>query len=90
MQPPILRLQPPWRLVRLEGMVASAASYPAQALVVEELGRRPWSFYPKLTFETPSWCTVPATACTPPATALAVDPFRGHGCERSELPCPGQ
>ncbi len=21
------------------------------------------------------------------ATALAVGPFRGHGCERSELPC---
>lgn len=29
-----------------------------------------------------------ATTYTPPATALAVGPFRGHGCERSELPCP--
>ena len=26
---------PPWRLVLLEGMVASVASYPVQALVVE-------------------------------------------------------
>ena len=28
-----------------------------------------------------------ATACTPPATALAVGPFIEQGCERSELPC---
>ena len=35
-----------------------------------------------------SWCVAPVTACTPHTTALAVGPFRGQGCERSELPCP--
>ena len=34
-----------------------------------------------------SWCVAPATACTLHTTALAVGPFRGRGCERSELPC---
>ena len=32
-------------------------------------------------------CSVHAIACTPPAIALAVGPFVGQGCERSELPC---
>ena len=34
-------------------------------------------------------CSVHAIACTPPAIALAVGPFVGQGCERSELPCLG-
>ena len=35
-------------------------------------------------------CSVHAIACTPPAIALAVGPFVGQGCERSELPCLGR
>ena len=37
-----------------------------------------------------SWCIAHSTAFIAPATALAVGPFVGQGCECSELPCLGR
>ena len=44
LQQPVLRLQPPWRLVLLE-QGCERSELPCPGFGGGELGRRPWSFY---------------------------------------------
>ncbi len=76
-----------WRLVLLKGGVASEASYPAWP-VTEKARLKVLVFLPP-----PSvlW-TVVMPYCSHyrlyfACNRMAVGPFKGWGCERSELPC---